>query len=165
MEDKNRKFRLRLNLFDCVVILLAVAVAGVLLWMRLKPAQTAAEVPAASRIEYTIRLQKVLEGTGALVNEGDELVDAIKNFALGKVTAVRVEPAVDSIINEEQLCYVTAEIPGYEDLYLTVESSGTVNAEQVLVGGGYAVRAGEDIYVRGPGYLGSGEVYTVERGA
>ena len=39
---------------------------------------------------------------------------------------------------------------------------GAVNA---LVGGGYAVRAGEDIYVRGPGYLGSGEVYTVERGA
>lgn len=163
MEPNQSKFRIRLNLFDAIVILIALAAAALLLWQRLRPAAPAA-APAASKIEYTIRFQKALSGTGALVKAGDALVDSVKNYDLGQVTAVRVEQAVQSIINETDLCYTTAEIPGCEDIYISVRSSGTVSDSQVLVGGGYAVRVGEEIFVRGPGYLGSGVVYSIERG-
>ena len=163
MEQNRPQFRLRLNFFDAVVILIALAAAALLLWQRLRPAAPAA-APAASQIEYTIYLRQTLPGTGDRVHAGDALVDAVKNTDLGEVTSVRAAPAVRSVINEVEQCYTTAEIPGYEDLYITVRASGTVSDSQVLVGGGYAVRVNDNIYIRGPGYLGSGEVYSIERG-
>lgn len=163
MEQKKTKFHLHLNLFDCIVIVAALAVAVFLLWSRLKP-QDVATVPAAQKIQYTICLQRVLEGTGELVHSGDELVDSVKNYDLGKVLSSQSVPATKSIINEEAKAYVTAEIPGYEDIIIVVESTASVSDEKILVGSGYELRVGEKIYVRGPGYLGSGEVYAIERG-
>ena len=45
-----------------------------------------------------------------------------------------------------------------------MKASVTYGEEDILVGSGYELRVGEKIYVRGPGYLGSGEVYAIERG-
>lgn len=164
--EENKGFRLKLNLFDGIVILLALAVAAVLLYMNLKPAAPAGDTsaPVAATTQYTIRLQKTLPGTGDLIESGDALVDVVKNFELGTVVSATVMPATDSIINEEAKAYVTAEIPGYEDIEIVVESSVTYGEENILVGSGYKLRVGEKIYVRGPGYLGSGEVYAIERG-
>ena len=148
------------------LILAALAVGAVLLYMNLKPAAPAGDTstPAAATTQYTIRLQKTLPGTGELIEAGDALVDVVKNFELGTVVSATVMPATDSIINEEAKAYVTAEIPGYEDIEIVVESSVTYGEENILVGSGYKLRVGEKIYVRGPGYLGSGEVYAIERG-
>ena len=158
MEQNKR--RIRLNLFDGIVILIALAVAGVLLWMQMKPAASNAATPAAATMQYTIRLQKVLPGTDDLIESGDALVDVVKNFELGTVVSATVMPATDSIIDEDEKAYVT----GYEDIDIVVESTATYGEEKVLVGSGYELRVGEKIYVRGPGYLGSGEVYAIERG-
>jgi len=163
MEQKKAKFRFHLNLFDCIVILAALAVAVLLVYSRMKPQETA-DAPAAAKQQYTILLRKTVAGTGALVKQGDALVDAVKNFDLGRVVSSQTKPAVRSILNEDEGCYVTAEIPGYEDIYIVVESTSTVNDSQVLLGSGYEVRVGNDIFVRGPGYLGSGKVYAIERG-
>ena len=163
MADKKRRFRL--NLFDGIVILAALAIGGVMLWMQMKPAASAENgEPAAASMRYTILLQKTVPGTGALVESGDELVDVVKNMALGNVVSTTVMPATDSIIDEDAKAYVTAEIPGYEDVEIVVESTATYGEEKVTLGSGYEVRVGEKIYVRGPGYLGSGEVYAIERG-
>ena len=164
--EENKGFRLKLNLFDGIVILAALAVGAVLLYMNLKPAAPAGDTstPAAATTQYPIRLQKTLPGTGDLIESGDALVDVVKNFELGTVVSATVMPATDSIINEEAKAYVTAEIPGYEDIEIVVESSVTYGEENILVGSGYKLRVGEKIYVRGPGYLGSGEVYAIERG-
>lgn len=164
MEQKNTKFRFKLNLFDGIVILAALAVGGVLLWSRMQPQQSTASAPAASQIQYTIQLRKTVSGTGALVESGDALVDAVKNFDLGRVVSSETTPAVRSILNEDTQSYVVAEIPGYEDIYIVVESTATVSDSQVLLGSGFELRVGEDIFVRGPGYLGSGKVYAIERG-
>jgi len=163
MEQKKAKFRFHLNLFDCIVILAALAVAALLVWSRMKPQETV-DAPAAAKQQYTILLRKTVAGTGELVEQGDALVDAVKNFDLGRVVSSETKPAVRSILNEDEGCYVTAEIPGYEDIYIVVESTSTVNDSQVLLGSGYEVRVGNDIFVRGPGYLGSGKVYAIERG-
>ena len=115
-------------------------------------------------MEYTLRLPKVREGTGARVKEGDELVDVMKNFALGTAVSVDVFPATESIINEETQTYVTAQIPGCEDVEIVVSTTATYGEEQIVTGSGYVLRVGDPIYVRGPGYLGSGEVWAIERG-
>lgn len=160
MDKKPNTFRLRLNLFDCAVILIALAVGGLLLWKQLKPAP---QVQQTERVRYTIVLRQTLEGTGELVKPGDALVDSVKNYALGQVVSSRTEQAAKSIIDEDQRAYVTAEIPGCEDIYIVVESAATITDEKVLVGGGYALMVDDEIYVRGPGYLGSGRVYAIER--
>lgn len=163
MADKKR--RIRLNLFDGIIILVALIIGGVMLWMQMKPAASAESgEPAAATMRYTILLQKTVPGTGALVESGDALVDVVKNMALGNVVSATVLPATDSIIDEDAKAYVTAEIPGYEDVEIVVESTATYGDEKVTLGSGYEVRVGEKIYVRGPGYLGSGEVYAIERG-
>ncbi len=160
MEQNNAKFRLRLNLFDCAVILIALALGGLLLWRQMRPA---AEVQEAAKVRYTIVLKQALEGTGELVQPGDTLVDSVKNFQLGQAVDSWTEPATKSIVDEDAKAYVTAEIPGYEDVYIQVESTATVTDEKVLVGGSYALMVDDEIFVRGPGYIGSGRVYAIER--
>lgn len=166
MEENKGRFRLKLNLFDGIVIVAALAVAAVLLYMQMRPAAPAgdASTPVAATTQYTIRLQKTLPGTADLIEAGDALVDVVKNFELGTVVSATAMPATDSIINENAKSYVTAEIPGYEDIDIVVEASVTYGEEKILVGSGYELRVGEKIFVRGPGYLGSGEVYAIERG-
>lgn len=160
MGQNTRKFRLRLNFFDCAVILIALAAAGLLLWRQFKPAP---EAQQAGSVRYTIVLKQALEGTGELVKPGDALVDSVKNFALGQAVSSWTEPATKSIVDEDAGAYVTAPIPGYEDVYIQVESPATVTDEKVLVGGGYALMVDDEIFVRGPGYIGSGRVYAIER--
>ena len=166
MEQNERRFRLKLNLFDGIVILLALAVAAVLLYMQMKPAAASSETgtPAAATMQYTVRLLKTIPGTGDLVQPGDKLRDVVKTYDIGTVVSATVLPATDSIINEETNSYVTAEIPGYEDVEILIETTATYGDESVLVGSGYEVRVGDEIFVRGPGYLGSGEVWSIERG-
>ena len=167
MEENKGRFRLKLNLIDGIVIVAALAVAAVLLYMQMKPAAAPAgdaSTPLAATTQYTIRLQKTLPGTADLIETGDALVDVVKNYELGTVVSATAMPATDSIINENAKAYVTAEIPGYEDIDIVVEASVTYGEENILVGSGYELRVGEKIYVRGPGYLGSGEVYAIERG-
>ncbi len=160
MEQNNAKFRLRLNLFDCIVILLALALGGLLLWRQMRPA---AEVQEAEKVRYTIVLKQALEGTGELVHPGDALVDSVKNYQLGQAVDSWTEPATKSIVDEDARAYVTATIPGYEDVYIQVESTATITDEKVLVGGGYTLMVDDEIFVRGPGYIGSGRVYAIER--
>jgi len=162
-EENRQGFRLRLNLFDAIVILVAVAAAALLLWRQARP-DTAAAGPAARNIQYTIRLQRVVESLPPAVAPGDRLEDSVKNYELGSVVSSTSMPATRSILNEGAARYVTAQIPGFYDVDIVVEAPAVISDEQVLLDGGYALRVGEAVYVRGPGYLGSGIVYAIERG-
>ena len=81
MESNTPKFRLRLNLFDGIVLVLALAVGAFLLWTALKPDTASVGTPAAasSTVRYTVRFQKWIEGTSSLIESGDKLVDNINN--------------------------------------------------------------------------------------
>lgn len=64
MEPNKPKFRFRLNLFDSIVLVLALAVGAFLVWSAIKPAAAPAEgaVSAAGTVQYTIRFQKMIQG-------------------------------------------------------------------------------------------------------
>ncbi len=47
---------------------------------------------------------------------------------------------MSQILDQEDRCYVDAELAGYEDVYVTVESACTDNGETLLLGGGYDFR-------------------------
>lgn len=166
MEQHNQKFRLRLNLFDAIVLIIALAVGAFVLWNAFKPqaAPSSGETASpASTVRYTIRFQGLAEGNGALIQPGDALEDTIQNYALGTVVSVESVPATTQILNQETRQYVQAQIPGCEDVLVTVESPCTISDQYLNLSSGYTIRVGGTAYVRGPGYVGVGPVVSIER--
>jgi len=162
MSQKPDKFRLRLNLFDSIVLILALAAGAFLLWNALKP-DAAPEQAETSTIRYTVCLQRWAEGASEAVKEGARLTDSIRNYEMGRVVSVETEPAWEQVVDHVNRKYVRAVIPGYEDVLITVEASGTVTNEAVTVGNGYVVRVGARAFVQGDGFLGSGYIHAIER--
>jgi len=162
----NQKFRFRLNLFDGIVLVVALAATAFLGYQTLKPAAPVEEnaAPAPSSVVYTIRFQKMIEGTETLVEPGDKLTDNIKNYALGTVVSTEAQPARTRVVDEfgKQVCM--AEIPGHVDLYVTVRSdSAALGDNAVVLDGGYSLRVNSTAYIRGEGYMASGPVISIER--
>lgn len=166
MEQNNGKFRLKLNLFDGIVLILALAVGAFLLWNALKPAPAASSgepASTASTVRYTVRFQRMMEGTGSLIEPGDALVDTIKNYSLGNVVSVEIVPAQSLVLNHDSREYALTTLAGYEDALITVEAPCTVSSDTLLLDGGYTLRVGATAYVRGEGYMGSGPIISIER--
>jgi len=158
------KIRFKLNLFDTVIILAAVAVAAVLLWGRLAPkSDGGAAAPTQQTIQYTLRIRGAIEGTAALIQPGDALEDAIKNYNIGTVVSITYSPAKTAAIDEANRILRQAETPEREDIDIVITAKATENEAQILVDGGFEVRVGEPAWVRGPGYLGSGTIINIAR--
>ena len=164
MEPNTPKFRLRLNLFDAIILVLVLVVGGVLAWLTLRPAaQETAAPDVASTVRYTVRFQRWAEGSSSLIQAGDQLTDNIKNYAMGTVVSFEAVPAVTQLLNQETRQYEDAPIKGYEDILVTVESPCTESDTGFILDGGYELRVGITTYIKGEGYMASGPVVAVER--
>lgn len=163
--ENNRKFRLRLNLFDGAVLLLAAAVGGFLLWNAYKPAPapTEGETSPTQTVRYTLCFQQWKQGRLELIEEGDVFIDNIRNQVLGTVVSTRAVPAQVLILDQDAREHVMAPLPNSEDIYITLESPATVTPDAITLESGYVLHIGETTYVRGEGYMGSGPIYSIER--
>ena len=163
MEQHTQKFRLKLNLFDGIVLVLAVAVAAFLLWRAMKPAvQVPMDPSVTSTVRYTVRFQRWTPGTSALIQAGDRIADNIKNYEIGQVVSAEAEPARIQVLDTQNRRYVWAEMDGFEDVLVTIEAPCTVSDAAITVGGGYELRVGSTGYFRGEGYMGSGPIVAIE---
>ena len=164
MEQNTHKFRLRLNLFDAIVLIVVLLLGGAFAWLSLRSAQSEGAASAAQTVRYTVLFQRMAQGNSQLIEAGDQLEDTIKNYKLGTVVSVEAQPAVIQVLNQESRRYVNTVVEGYEDVYVTLESTCTDNGEKLTLDGGYDFRVGQITYVRGPGYMGSGPIVAIERG-
>ena len=162
MENNKEKFHLRLNLFDGIVLVLAVLVAGFLIWNHMKPSNPA-EDPSMTELEYTVIFQRWPEGDSQRIHVGDALQDNVKNAELGEVVSVQAVPAKAEILDQENGRYVKAEVPGYEDVYVTIRTACTEEEYGFMLEGGLPIRVGAALTVRGAGYMANGPVFSVER--
>lgn len=165
MEQQNRKFRLRLNLFDGIVLLVALAVGVFLLWSQLKPSAPSGNdaAPNSATVRYTVRLQRWMENTSALIHEGDLLVDVVKNYELGHVVSYETLPSEAMTLDQNSRQFILTPYPESEDVLVTVEAPCTITDESILLSGGYTLRVGSVAYIRGSGYMGSGPIVSIER--
>lgn len=164
MEQKKSNFRLKLNLFDGIVLVLAVLVGGMLLWKHMKPAPApGSEEGGSTAIHYTLRIQRWQAGTGELIRPGHVLVDATKNFELGTVVSAQVVPNVTQVLDEEDEIFRNTQVQGLEDVIVELESVGKVDEEKVKLDSGFSMRVGTVAYVSGEGYMGSGPIIRIER--
>ena len=164
MERNDHKFRLRLNLFDAIILGVVLAVGAAAVWFGLRSGGSES-APSARTVQYTVLFQSMKQGGSELIQPGDQLVDTVKNYKMGTVVSVRSEPALVQVLDQETRTYVDAELAGYEDVYVTVESACTQRDDALLLDGGYDFRVGQTAYVRGPGYMGSGPVTEIVREA
>lgn len=156
-------FRLRLNLFDGIVLVLALAAAAFLLWRTAKQdAPIQADPAATSTVRYTVRFQRWLPGTSSVVQPDDQIADNIKNYEVGKVVSVETVPSRVQVVDEEERRWVWTELEGMEDVLVTIEAPCTITNAAITVGGGYEIRVGTSGYFRGEGYMGSGPIVAVE---
>ena len=163
----DQKFRFKLNLFDGIVLVLCLCVGAFLGYSYLKPAPAPTEeagVVTTDTVRYTVKFQKMMEGTETLVEPGDVLVDNIKNYKLGTVVATEVLPCTTRVEDHVNKQVVRAEIPGHVDLLVTVESDrATMGADAVVLDGGYKLRVNTTAYIKGEGYMASGPIMFIER--
>lgn len=163
MEQNTPKFRLRLNLFDGIVLVLALAVAAFLVWTALKPAAPVQADPTVQdTVRYTVRFRRWASGTSVLIQPGDQIADNIKNYEIGQVVSAEAVPALVQVLDHDNRRIVWAELEGFEDVLVTVEAPCTVSDKAFTVGGGYEVRVGTIGFLRGEGYMGSGPIVAVE---
>lgn len=163
MEQNKPKFRLKLNLFDGIVLAVALLIAALLAWVALNPLPTNEDDSYLALVQYTIRLNRWPEGTSRLVQIGDKLTDNLQNRKLGKIVDMQVEPARSMNLNQEKPRYELAEVAGYEEVVMTVETVCTVNSYGVTLGNGsFTVRIGNPAYFRGPGYMSASTIEAVK---
>ena len=163
MEQNTQRFRLKLNLFDGIVILLAVVAAAFVLWRALRPEGVVQSDPAAtSTVRYTVRFQQWEPGSSKAIGEGDRIFDNIKNYEAGRVVSAEAIPAATLVLDTGLRRFVWAELDGFEDVLVTIEAPCTVTDAAITVGGGYELRVGSTGYFKGEGYMGSGPIVAIE---
>lgn len=162
MEQNGHKFHLRLNLFDAIVLVLAVLAAFLLLWTLRSPSGMSAGPADTATVRYTICFQRWEEGGASIIHPGDSIADNVKNYKLGRVVSVEAVPARTLTADQDSRRLVRAELEGFEDVLVTVETDCTVSDGAVTVGGGYEVRAGTVGSFRGEGYMGAGPIVAIE---
>lgn len=164
MENDRAKFRLRLNLFDGIVLILALCAAAFLAWRYLKPAADARDGGGSQgTVRYTLCLGPLREGAAKRIQPGDPLTDTVRNYSLGTVVSCEVSGATKQMLDGEERKYVIADIPGYEQAYITVEAPCDATDAQITVGGGYVLQVGKDVFMRGAGYMGPAVIVGIER--
>ena len=139
MKEHNQ-FRLRLNLFDGIVLVLALAAAVFLMWRFTRPAAASGDGVSSASVQYTVCFQRWPAGSAQAIHQGDQLADNIKNYDVGTVVSAQAVPCQSLILDQVNGEYVLADVDGYEDVLVTVESPCTVTDEAVTLGGGYALR-------------------------
>lgn len=163
MEQNQPSFRLRLNLFDAVILFAALCAGAFLLWTALKPNNVQGDTSATATVEYTVCFRRWIADTSHAIEVGDELIDNVKNFNMGKVISYEVLPAQSLQLSHTLQKFVLATIDGYEDIYVTIKSPCVETNGAIVLDGGYELHVGEISYIRGKGYMASGPITAIVR--
>lgn len=162
MEQKKDKFKLSLNVFDAVILVVALLVGGVFLWQTLN-SRSESVLNKSQTVTYTIVMKEVRDGTGDMIPLGSSLVDAIKNYNLGTIQSKNIYPTEKQVLNHAERSYQTAYLDGYEDVEVEVVVNVTETESGLLVDNSYELRVGEYVYLRGEGYMSSGFITKINR--
>ncbi len=156
MDESKKKFRI--NFFDIVIIAI-VACIGIGLYV-FTHRDTALET---KQITYKIELNGVVKGLADYIHEGDVLYENTKNYKMGSVVSVETVPYSTIIPDYENNEYKDSVDPTCESVIITLNADVTETDSAYAVDGQFIVRAGTDIFVKGPGYAGEGYVIEIER--
>ena len=155
----------RLNLFDIIFILCALAIAGfILLYSSRSGSGSIVSSGTQGTVTYTLELQGMVYDTANLVKPGDELIDKVEKRPMGTVVSVEV---IDSIASQKDWNTgdrLISDVPDRTTAIMVVSSDAIITDSQISVPGGFIVRVGKWVSVNGPVYNCAGFIVDMERG-
>ena len=157
------------NLFDIVIIVLVILAAVGFLWMKgviggNSSGETEAPASGTRTLRYTVELAQMYGDSADMIQVGDTIVDGVRKYTMGKVVSVEVGDCITYSHDYELGTYKPVVVPGYKTAVVVLESECSETDTQITVGGGYLLRCGAAVKVRGPGYAGNGSILSIERG-
>lgn len=156
MDGNKKKFRI--NFFDIVIIVI-VACVGIGLYVFTHRDTTL----STKQLTYKIQLDGVVKGLADYIHEGDQIFENKKNYNMGNVVSVETVPYSKITPDYENNMYKDSVDPTCESVIITVKGNVTETDSAYAVDGQFIVRAGTEIFVKGPGYAGEGYVIEIER--
>ena len=152
--EKKKKF----NVFDIIIILiiLAIAAGAYTFTHRTKAKET-------QLLRYSLELNECPEGFSQNIKIGDSLTDNVKNYHMGTITSVEARPCIRLGEDKVNGNMIESTIDGKETVILVVEANVIEDGPDFKVDGGYVIKAGKDISVKGNGYAGKGFILTIGR--
>ena len=152
--------RPKFNIFDVFMLFVIVIVVAGGVWF-ITTRGDGMDTTVQIVVEFTNQPQDFVDS----IVFGGEIRDSIRNFFLGYVMDVRVEPATRVTFNHEISQFVLESIPDRYDIYLTIVGYGTENPSFIRMEG-QEKRVGQEVFLRGRGYAGIGfitEISTAPR--
>lgn len=166
MEKENKKGRSIINLFDIVLIVIAL-VLGAALFLSSRGSAGEQDTPSLSGnrtpVRYSIELSSVEQNVVDLFKEGDPLVDREKKYNIGTIESVEVSPGRRLVNDYENNRQIYVEEPGRYLLTVTVITEGVIDERNITLDGGYILRIGKTVYGKLPGGVFQGTVVAIER--
>lgn len=165
---EKKKWKLKFNLFDLAVVLLALIIAVVaVIYVRGKNPSGDADDPGsqstAQTVRYTLEIEQAYEEVAEMAQVGDKLYERTKKQYLGTVESLEILPTTvltrDNINGE--IIYV--DVPERKNIKMQVVAQGVKTKESITLDSGIEIRAGDNFRVCGPGYYGAGYATHVER--
>ncbi|MDR0445988.1 MAG: DUF4330 domain-containing protein [Oscillospiraceae bacterium] len=162
MNAEKRKFKLRINLFDIVIIIAALGAGFLLLRLTDSGDGTVLGTGKPVTLNYTLELFNLPAGTAELIAAGDRLTEVVEKRYVGTVVSVEYGPYMPTSKNSLTGDYILAEIPEREVavIEVTLEAVDTGNE---INASGFVPRAGMSLSVTGRGYAGPGVILDIKR--
>ena len=138
----------KFNIIDLVIVLVIVAVsAAVVMIMGVKE-----KVPEnVNTRTIVVEVRQRSENFCNTPKEGDIIINAITKEEIGTLLKKEVVPAKDLVTSVEDGKFVNAEIPGYYDLYLTINLHADADIAKI----------GKSLYVQSRNYACTGFIVDV----
>lgn len=160
MDIKAGKRKIRISLFDIVIIILIIVLAAGFVVLKNKKAGNADMKELTYQIEIT-GLNESFEGT---INKGDKFIDKVKKFEMGEVADVTYSPDKDYAYDNTSHRKVCTEVPGRIAAYITMKAMCTDDGSSIKTDGGMEIAVGTAVSIIGPGYSGAGYIISMDRG-
>ena len=159
MEDK-KTIRPHFNIFDVVIILLALAVVGGAMLLRDRTAgadTTRSTVP----LRYTVEVKSAPKDMANQMRVGEDIYRSTDSAYLGRIVDVRRVPHQENEYLEEAGRFVPFEVPESEDIYVTIEGQAYWTGKDLVVEEAAPKICGE-MFVKGKGFARLGFVCAID---
>ena len=138
-----------------IVALIALCLVAAVLFLQGR--SSAGEEQQTRPMAYTVLLKDMPAGQVGLPREEGAVFNSNNGNYLGTLLEVGYEHAWESKYNPDLGKYVVVENPDRYDVYITVTNDGYETEKDIVVGG-YVIKVGEELNIRGKGYAGRGIV-------
>jgi len=150
MDNTQRRF----NVFDWIfIILVIIAIGAAVYYLR---SHAASE---QDTIQYTVEVPVIRDDIAAQLSAmsdaavQQDIIDSVKNYAIGKVVSIKVEPAQATVTNGLTGAITQVPYPTFSKVTLTIEADASISNGIYMING-YRINVGTPVYFRLP-YLNS----------